>query len=199
MAKNPNAKVAHISPKSDELFVGRQEEMLRLQSALEDSISGAGRLVMLAGEPGIGKSRTAEEFAELGKAQNAAVLWGRCYEGDGAPLYWPWIQVVRAYLGLFAAAEIRAQMGTGAAAIAEMVPHVREHLSDIAPLKPIEDPVSARFRLFDSVNSFFKAASAVQPLMIVLDDLHWSDGPSLLLLEFLAHELRESRLLILGT
>ena len=100
---------------------------------------------------------------------------------------------------LFAAAEIRAQMGTGAAAIAEMVPHVREHLSDIAPLKPIEDPVSARFRLFDSVNSFFKAASAVQPLMIVLDDLHWSDGPSLLLLEFLAHELRESRLLILGT
>ena len=83
-----------LSPSRD-AFAGRQREMAELQAALEDAISGQGRLVMLAGEPGIGKTRTAQELASQAVALDAQVLWGWCYEEEGAPPYWPWIQPLR--------------------------------------------------------------------------------------------------------
>ena len=70
-------------------FVGRQREMAELTAALDDTLSGHGRMVMLVGEPGIGKTRTAQELAALAEQRGAQVLWGRCYEGEGAPPYWP--------------------------------------------------------------------------------------------------------------
>src|ERR671919_3207147 len=79
-------------------FVGRQREMDELKSALEDTISGCGRLVMLVGEPGIGKTRTAQELASYAEARGAQVLWGWCYEEAGTPPYWPWLQPIRAYI-----------------------------------------------------------------------------------------------------
>ena len=72
-------------------FVGRHQEMAVLEAALNDAISGQGRLVMLAGEPGIGKTRTAQELASLAESLGAQVLWGWCYEREGAPPYWPWV------------------------------------------------------------------------------------------------------------
>ena len=72
-------------------FVGRRREMADLKAALEHAISGRGRLVMLAGEPGIGKTRTAQELAAQAEALGAQVLWGWCYEEEGAPPYWPWV------------------------------------------------------------------------------------------------------------
>ena len=71
------------------IFVGRQLEMAELMSALDDALSGQGRLVMLVGEPGIGKTRTTQELASYAEQQGAQVLWGRCYEETGAPPYWP--------------------------------------------------------------------------------------------------------------
>ncbi len=76
-------------------FVGRRQELAALKAALDDAISGQGRLVMLAGEPGIGKSRTAQELASYAETRGVQVLWGRCYEGEGAPPYWPWLQLFR--------------------------------------------------------------------------------------------------------
>ena len=76
-------------------FVGRSREMAELKSALDDALSGQGRLVMLAGEPGVGKTRTAQELASYANGQGAQVWWGRCYEEEGSPPYWPWIQIVR--------------------------------------------------------------------------------------------------------
>ena len=73
------------------MFVGRLGELAELKSALEDTISGQGRLVMLAGEPGIGKTRTAQELAAHAETLGAQVLWGRCYEEEGTPPYWPWV------------------------------------------------------------------------------------------------------------
>ena len=70
-------------------FVGRQREMEQLIAALEDSIGGRGRLVMLAGEPGIGKTRLAQEVSANAESSGAQVLWGRCYEEGGTPPYWP--------------------------------------------------------------------------------------------------------------
>ena len=77
------------------VFVGRHREMGELKAALEDALSGRGRLVTLVGEPGIGKTRTAQELATYAGLRQCQVLWGRCYEGGGAPPYWPWVQAIR--------------------------------------------------------------------------------------------------------
>jgi class 3 adenylate cyclase len=180
------------------IFVGRDKEMDELRAGLEDALSGRGRLMMLVGEPGIGKTRTSEEFATYARLRNVQVLWGRCYEGEGAPAYWPWVQIIRSYAHDKEPKELMSEMGPGAADIAQVVSEVKERLPGL-PAPPQLEPEQARFRLFDSITTFLKNASQGGPLMVVLDDLHWADKPSLLLLQFLAKELRGSRLMVLGT
>src|SRR5262245_7246919 len=184
---------------ADRVFVGRQAEMGVLQAALEDTLAGRGRLVMLVGEPGIGKTRTAREFVTHAGQGSALGLWGRCHESAGVAPYWLWVQIVRAYVRERDVAQLRTEMGTGAADIAAIVPEVRERLSDLPLPLRFEDPEQARFRLFDAVTTFLYHASQYHPLVLVFDDLHWADKPSLLLLEFLTQELRRSRLLVIGT
>ncbi|MCH8987314.1 MAG: protein kinase [Chloroflexi bacterium] len=180
------------------VFVGRQREMGELKAALEDALSGRGRLVTLVGEPGIGKTRTALELATYAGLRQAQVLWGRCYEGEGAPPYWPWVQAIRSYVRDVDPEQLRSEMGAGAADIAEVVSDVREQLPGLqAP--PQLEPEQARFRLFDSITAFLKSAARRKPLVLVLDDLHWADHPSLLLLEFVARELASARVLVIGT
>ncbi len=179
-------------------FVGREREIGELSAALDDALSGQGQLMMLAGEPGIGKTRTAQELAAIAEQRGAQVLWGRCHEGDGAPPYWPWIQAIRAYAGSREPKRLLSEMGPGAAAIAEIVSAVGEKLPDLGPA-PVLEPEQARFRLFDSITTFLKTASQNQPMVLVLDNLHWADRPSLLLLEFMAPELARSHLMVLGT
>jgi class 3 adenylate cyclase len=180
------------------VFVGREEQLATLHRALEDTLSGKGRVLLLVGEPGIGKTRTSEELTTYARMRGAQVLWGRCYEGDGAPSYWPWVQVIRSYVHERDPKELLSEMGPGAADIAEVVSEVREHLPGL-PAPPLLEAEQARFRLFDSITTFLKNASRREPLVLVLDDLHWADRPSLLLLEFLARELDPSRILVLGT
>ena len=180
------------------VFVGRQREMGELKGCLEDALSGRGRLVTLVGEPGIGKTRTAQEMATYAGLRGAQVLWGRSYEEQGVPPYWPWVQAIRSYVREKDPKQLRSEMGSGAADIAEVVSDVRERLPDLQPAPELEAD-QARFRLFDSITAFLKTASQRQPLVLVLDDLHWADHPSLLLLEFVARELDGSRLLLLGT
>ena len=81
------------------VFVGRKHALDLLESCLSDSLGGRGRLVLLIGEPGIGKTRTAEKLAEHARASGAEILVGHCVEGEGAPAYWPWVQIVRLYVG----------------------------------------------------------------------------------------------------
>ncbi|MFQ6026140.1 MAG: AAA family ATPase [Dehalococcoidia bacterium] len=179
-------------------FVGRQRELAELRVALDDALSGQGRLVMLVGEPGIGKTRTAQELASHAETRGVQVLWGRCYEEEGTPPYWPWLQSLRSYLQQQAPEQLQAEMGPGAAEIAEIVPEVREKLPNLES-PPALDPEQVRFRLFASVSTFLKNAAQSQSLLLVLDDLHWADQSSLLLLEFLAREIQSSPLLVLGT
>ena len=100
-------------------------------------------------------------------------------------VHWPWVQTMRAYVQQAAAEQLTAEMGPGAADIAEIIPEIRGKLPNLET-PPALEPEQARFRLFDSVTNFLKNASQTQPLVIVLDDLHWGDRASLLLLEFLA-------------
>jgi len=154
---------------------------------------------MLVGEPGIGKTRTAQELAFYAETQGARVLWGRCHEYQGAPPYWPWIQAIRSYVRERDPEQLLAEMGAGAAYISQIAPDILERLPQAPPPATTEDPEQARFRLFGSITTFLKNASQRQHLVIVLDNLHWADKSSLLLLEFLAQELGESPLLVVGT
>ncbi len=174
------------------VFVGREDELAALLRALEDALAGRGRLLVIGGEPGIGKSRLAEELAGAAVETGAAVLWGRCWEAGGAPPYWPWVQAIRSYAREADAARLRSDLGAGAAEIADVVAEVREQVTDLPPSPPIDDPQTARFRLFDAIAAFLKRVAGTKPLVMVLDDLHWADEGSLRLLEFVSRELAEA-------
>ncbi len=179
-------------------YVGRERELQNLRAAVDDAIPGRGRVALLAGEPGIGKTRTAEELAVYARLRGAEALWGRCYESEGAPPYWPWVQIIRSYVAGRDADALNRDMGAGVADIAQIVPEVREALPDLPPATGPESE-QARFRLFDSIARFLGTAAKHQPLFLVLEDLHWADKPSLLLLEFLSREIKGSPLMLLGT
>ncbi len=105
--------------------------MAALTAALDEALSGHGRLVMLVGEPGIGKTRTAQELAGLAKQRGAKVFWGRCYEEGGAPPYWPWVQPIRSYVQRAGAEQRSIEMEPGAADIAEIVPEIMGKLPNL--------------------------------------------------------------------
>jgi eukaryotic-like serine/threonine-protein kinase len=180
------------------VFVGRQREMDNLKSIFEEVLSGKGRMVTLVGEPGIGKTRTAHELATYAGMRGAQVLWGRSYESGGAPPYWPWVQAIRSHVASTEPDALRSQMASTASVIAEIVTDIKEKLPDLPAASQVDDPESARFRLFDSIATFLKQASLQTPIVLMLEDLHWSDKPSLMLLEFVARELSQSKIMVIG-
>jgi len=177
-------------------FVGREQEMAELLAALEASRAGAGAVVLVGGEPGIGKSRLAEELAACARARDVRVLVGRCWEAGGAPPYWPWVQVLRACVREVEPVALAAHVAGRAAELGTLVPELAEVLGVRAAAPTAAQ--DARFRLFDAVAAFLKSVSRDQPLALVLDDLHAADEPSLLLLRFVAAELERARVLIVG-
>jgi tetratricopeptide (TPR) repeat protein len=174
-------------------LVGRALPTADLRRAIDEAAGGRGRLVLLAGEAGIGKTTLAAETAGYAAGRGLKVLWATCWEGDGVPAYWPWVQVVRAGLGSGGAADL---LGPGAADVARIVPEVAGESA--TPAQESGDPEQARFRLFDAVASFLLRMARVEPLLVVLDDLHWADAPSLRLLAFLARRLPTAPVLVLG-
>lgn len=179
-------------------FVGRVSELGELRRGLADARAGRGRLYLLVGEAGIGKTRLADELASGTAEQGVRVLWGRCWESGGAPAYWPWVQALRSYVGEIDTELLADQVGHGAADLAQILPEVRTRLS--SPESPASrEPEAARFQLFDSATTFLRNAAQRQPLVLILEDLHVADQPSLLLLQFLARDLRSLPMLIIGT
>src|SRR5262245_15074038 len=153
-------------------FVGRSSEMSALRLRIDATLSGGGGLVLIAGEPGIGKTRLAEEATGYARERGARVLWGSSWEGEGAPAFWPWVQVLRSLATGSSPASWRVALGNSATDIAIVIPELRDSVPalDICPDLPDSDPT--RFRFFDSFASFLRRLGASQPLVIVLDDLH---------------------------
>jgi len=179
----------------DQSFVGRDLELNELAGGLTDVVGGHGRLFLLTGEPGIGKTRLADELAARAEAAGALVLWGRCWESGGAPAYWPWTQILRSYNRVVASGPETEPLLAALAPLGDIAAGRGLSTASAAP----EDFEQARFRLFDSLTTFLYEAARRQPLVLILDDLHAADTPSLLLLRFLARELRAARWLIAGT
>jgi tetratricopeptide (TPR) repeat protein len=171
-------------------FIGRERETQELLSGLADARAGRSRLTLIAGEPGIGKTRTCQELAAAARGDGVRTLWGPCHEGEGAPAYWPWIQILRAAVDGDPAASSEQAL--------RAFPQVAQLLAD-AEASGDATPEQARFRLFDAVTRFLKDVARRTPLLLVLDDLHWADRPSLRLLRFLARELHEAPVLVVGT
>jgi len=159
-------------------FVGREAELVELTARLEAALAGEPGVVLLGGEPGIGKTRLIAELSRLAAARAVPVLWGGCSEDEGAPAYWPWRRVLRGHLALG---------GTIPAAL--------------APLDAATPPAAAgpaeRFALFDAAAGFLAEAARPGGLVVVLDDLHWADPASVALLAHVAHE-PDARVLIVG-
>ena len=179
------------------IFVGRVNELAEVTAALDDALAGRGRLIFLVGEPGIGKSRLSEELMRNARARGSVTLVGRCWEAGGAPAYWPWAQSLRSYIRSAAPSRLREELGSSAGELAQLLPELRELYPDVPEPPPI-DAESARFRLFEAVSSLIRNAGSRQGLVLVLDDLHAADEPSLLLLRFLGRELGRSRVLVVA-
>ena len=178
-------------------IVGRARELDRFRAAFDRMLAGRRQMVLISGEPGIGKTRCAQALADVAEDQGALVLWGHCREGAAAPPYWPWVQILRAYVDASSLDEVRLNMGAAAKDIAALVPELLD-LSQPTHHVPgaATDASPARFRTFDAIRQFFHQATQQVPITLILDDLHWADTPSLSLLEFLNQELLNSRLLI---
>ncbi len=179
-------------------LIGRDRELDDLRSAMEQAAQGNGRLVLIGGEPGIGKSRLADELAGQARDAGHAVLWGRGWEDAGAPPYWPWVQILRSYVRGTDPDEVRRQLGHGASDVAQMLPELRELIPDL-DLRPASESDTARFQLFDATATFLRNAAASRPMLAVVDDLQAADTPSILFLRFLASQLSEMSLLVVGT
>jgi len=189
-------RVEQVEGPPSTIFVGRERELAELASGLEDALAGRSRLFLLVGEPGIGKSRLAEETLWLGSQRGARVLVGRCWEAGGAPAYWPWVQALRPYLHEIDPEVLRAQLGSGASDLAQLFPELAETLPNLpGPLAPESE--GARIRLFDATAALLKTITRDRPLVVFFDDLHAADEPSLLLLRYVAREIAGSRLLFI--
>jgi predicted ATPase len=171
-----------------ERLVGRDATLVVLRAALQDAAGGRGQVALLAGEAGIGKTALAAELARQAAGAGARVLWGQCWQGEAVPAYWPWVQVLRA------AAE-----GSPADALGDAARLLPGAAEAEAPAGRGGEPEAARFRLFDAVVRALSGLAAREPLLVVVDDLHWADEASLRLLAFAARHLAPSPVLLLGT
>jgi DNA-binding winged helix-turn-helix (wHTH) protein/tetratricopeptide (TPR) repeat protein len=194
----PEARRPDLRDATASVFVGREGALERLEAALAEAASGRGRMVLLFGEPGIGKTRTAEVLCERARARGFDVVQGRCPEVEGAPAFWPWAQVLRALTEEIPEGDLAADLGRSADAIAHLVPELVERLEP-GPAALPSGGDEARFRLFDGVSSYLHRRAAQRPLVILIDDLHWADEATSLLLRFLAREGVESALLVIAS
>jgi predicted ATPase len=154
--------------------------------------------MMLAGDAGIGKTWIAREAARLAASRGTVVLWGSCLEGDWQPPYGPWVEVLAECVRTSEAASLGRALGPGASALAQIVPEIRVLLPDTPPAPPL-NPAEERLRLYEALTQFLLGLSRQNPVLLILDDLHWADHDSLGLLRSLARFVPRSRLLVLGT
>jgi len=181
-------------------LIDRVEEMNLLRQAVDKAVRGEGSLVFLCGEAGIGKTRLTRELRAYARLRGMQVLYGRCpalFRMDGVPPYVLWSGVLRDYLEAGSPEQLYRVVGFYPAEVAKLVPELKQRLTAIPQSLPIS-PEHERDRLFEAVSQFIINVSKEGPLLLVLDDLQWTDQTSLLLMHYLARGIYKTPLLLLG-
>jgi len=196
--KEPLREAPTENPLYRRVFVGREPELKQLQSAFDGAISGQGALMMVMGEPGIGKTALCEQLSTYVTLRGGRTLVGHCYEKGSLSLpYLAFVEALRSYVLSREVRDLREELGTGAADVARIISEIRERLK-VRP-RPQKDPEEERYRLLQAVTEFLSNAASVQPMLVVLEDLHDADKGTLDMLTHVSRNLAGARLLIVGT
>jgi len=181
-------------------LVDRVEEMNVLKEAVYKAVHGEGSLIFIHGEAGIGKTRLVRELGAYVRSRGVQVLYGRCpalFRMDGVPPYVLWKEVIKDYLETCTSEQLYRVVGYYPAEVAKLVPELSQKLRVIPQSVPIS-PEQEQNRLFEAVSQFITNISQETPLLVVLDDLQWTDSSSLLLLHYLARGVQKTPLLLVG-
>jgi len=181
-------------------FVGRAHELGEVSAAVAAACAGPGRLVLVSGEPGIGKTRLCDEVSAIAEAAGALVLLGSCYESGAALPYMPIVEALTAYAERAGLASVGALLGDRLPDVVRLVPALRPLATarSEAPDAVSTDPTD-RYEVFDSICGLLIDASATTPLVLRLEDLHWADRPTLLLVQHIVRRLRSGRIAVVAT
>jgi len=181
-------------------LIDRVEEMNLLREAVDRALRGEGNLVFVCGEAGIGKTRLAREVGAYARLRGMQVLYGRCpalFKMDGVPPYVLWGEVIRDYLETCTPEQLYRVIGFYPAELTRLVPELKQKLGAL-PQSLTMSPELERDRLFEAVSEFITNIAKETPLLVVLDDLQWTDQTSLLLLHYLARGVYKTPLVLLG-
>ncbi len=178
-------------------LVGRAAEAAQLRQHWAQAEQARGHLVLLSGEPGVGKTRLAQALLDDAQRAGATILRGGCYEFEATTPYLPFIEAFRQWVHRTGVDALRNALGGSASEIAKLAPEIESKLGALTPNAPLS-PNEERLRLFDNVTRFLQALAGQQGLLLFLDDVHWADQGTLSLLHYLVRNLRGDRVLILG-
>ena len=191
--ETPAATVTRRTP-----FVGRKPERGQLVALLDRARAGHGAIVFLGGEPGVGKTRLADELRLEAEQRGMRTRFGRCYDMQGAPPYTPFVEMLESAAGTIPPDVYRQLLGEDAGEIARIVPRLRNMFPDVP--EPLRLPPEAERRyLLNGLRSFVRRASALRPQFISIDDIHWADDSTLLAVRHLAEEIDEMPVFLIGT
>lgn len=190
--------VRETSSLPEQVFVGREAELALLRGKLASALKGHGGLVLIGGEPGVGKTTLAKQLVVEAGQRGALAVFGRCYESEGTVPYSPFVEMLEQALSLMPPGIVREDLGEDAPEVARLLPELRRRFPDIG--EPLDlPPEQQRHYFFNAVASFIARGAARFPLLLVMDDVHWADEPTLLLIEHMAALLPEIRVLGVGT
>jgi adenylate cyclase len=180
-------------------FVGREAELSLLRRNLDQALRGRGRVVTIAGAPGVGKSRIASEAGAEASQRGFSVFTGNCYDLDDSVPFIPFVEIFEAALARAASPEIfREALGEDATAFARLMPQLRRLFPDIPP--PVQtSPDQSRRILFNAIAELVARRAAMKPVLLLLEDLHWADEETLSLLDHLARSLAGIPVMIIAT
>ncbi len=193
------SRAAQIRARPPRGMVGRERELAALLSVLDDAASRRGRLVLISGEPGVGKTRMADEIAAAADAKRMAIMVGHCSEHDEAVAYLPFVEILEDFIDRAPDPDsLRTALGDQGPELARLLPKLKSILPELPP--PLDlPPAQARRHLFNCFFDFVARIASERPTLMILEDLHWADDSTLSLLDHLTQRLSDLPLMVIGT